>query len=363
MAKKTTKKQTTALARRTTAPPSKKKAYDKAMVKRHAAAGVQVVPAVVPVQIEHLTDDPMVIDLAIVPRFTAEEELVLSEKVPNEEILIKPTGQIYASHPTYTRWFNRAFGRAQWGLQQIQKAQRIDNNILITYCFVLRGMKLFTAVGEAEYITNNREQTFGDVLEATYAYALRRIAKRLGVGLELWDKAFVNDWIAKNAVAVWTTEKNGDRASKPKWRLKNAPPLPYESGIVRPAHEEQFERQQRRQSGDYAPARGQAPLQHPRGEETITDKQVGRLIGMAKRMDRTDEDIKAFILKEYGLTSKKQIKRKDYEDICASVEQPGPLQRATAARQDRDDEPVSGQWEINDDEMAAENAQRLLNRR
>lgn len=268
---------------------------------------------------ERLSDDPIVVALNVLPRFTAAEEVILSEPVPEAEIRIKPTGQIYLSHPTYIRWLNRALGRGQWQLLQLAKPQRANASIIVDYAFVIRGLACYSTYGEAEYHENNREQTYGDVLEATHAYALRRFAKRLGIGLELWDKTYSDRFVDRYAVCVRTED------GKKKWRLKSDPPFWNEAGIARRGDDAQ-DAQRRQAPKARGPARAEAPAAHnPKAEEPITQEQVIRFWTIARRASRSDEEIKAFLLKHYQLDSSKKIKRKDYENICRAAEHPGPL--------------------------------------
>lgn len=299
------KKHTTALARRPTKAP---------VTKQAKAELVPPTPAIeTKASLERLTDEPLVLSYGVV-KFTAEEEAILDEPVPVDEVCLKPTGQPYLSHPSYVRWFNRAFGRGQWGLQQLAKPQRADATILIHYALVVRQVPLFSCYGAAEYHENNKDQNYDDVIESTHAYALRRFAKRLGVGLELWDKRWLTDWMARHAVRVWLEGKD-----KPAFRRREDPPFWNEV-------------QKGRSNGSSAPPprRAQATAErpaatNPKADQPITTQQVTRFWTIARRAGRSDEEVKAFLRTHYHLESSRAILRKDYESICASVEHPGLL--------------------------------------
>ncbi len=134
-------------------------------------------------------------------KLSKKEEAILAE--PIDPALVQwrarerngPPEIPYYPHNEYTRWFNRAFGRLGWALVPIAKPSITPgkNGALTVSCpYVLHihGKPVAFAIGEHEYFENNKQQTYGDALESTVANALRRCAKRIGVGLELWDR----DW-------------------------------------------------------------------------------------------------------------------------------------------------------------------------
>lgn len=308
-------------------PAAKKKST--ALVRRPTATLTVVPPIpVVPVAnsseaLQRLSDEPIALSMGMI-KFTDAEELVLSEDVPRDEILIKPTGQIYLSHPTYVRLFNRAFGRGQWHLLQLQKPQKAGTTIIVLYAFVVHGVPLYSAYGAAEYHETNREQTYDDVLEATNAYAIRRFAKRLGVGLELWDKRFIAAYMDANAVCVKVTNRDG--SFKKAWRHKNDRALPFEAGVARIGDDTPEAQRQQTRRQPQAQARAEAPAaSNPKAEEPVTEKQVLRFWTIARHAGRTDDEVKAFLLQHYHLDSSKKIARKDYEAICMAAEHPGPM--------------------------------------
>lgn len=290
-----------------------------------------------PVSLERLTDDPIVIALSVLPRFTEAEEAILDARVDESEIQIKPTGQIYLPHPGYIKWLNRAFGRGQWWLMQLSKPQRANNSVLVNYAFVLRGLACYSTYGEADYHENNREQTFGDVIESTHAYALRRFAKRLGIGLELWDRSYGDQWIDKFAVCVYVTNKEGKSVRQ--WRRRDAPPLKYEQGKARTNDDqtEQAQRQQTRRRPQAQPERTVAP--HPKGDAKVSNAQLIRFWTIARGRGRSDDEVKHFLKTHYNLDSSRDMTRKDYENITKAVEHPGPLRPVLDIKPEAD-----GRW-------------------
>lgn len=276
-----------------------------------------------PVDVRSLTlgDDPYIgslgtVDLTLAPH----EELILQRPVSFDDVLVKPTGQPYLSHPIYTRWFNDAFGRLGWNIVPCAKpvAGAPDDKgritIVQTFLLYIHGKPVRIATGEHDYHQNNAEQTYGDALEALVASALRRCAKRLGVGLELWDKTFLNAFLHERCVKVWVEGEN-----KPRWRRRTDPPFYKERGAV---DDDRGAAPVRRETGEPAAA------YHSKLDEPITTgpkSQHTRLWTIIGKANRTDTEVHAWLQARYGLKSSKEIPRRLYDEICNWVEQPGPL--------------------------------------
>lgn len=261
-----------------------------------------------------LTDDSVQIgNLGLVEvKLTAKEETVLAKPVNVRDVLIKPTGQPYLSHPAYTRWFNEAFGRLGWSLVPSGRPQRAGNSVCCAYVLYIHGTPAAFAIGEQEYFEGNREQTFGDAVEATVASALRRCAKRLGVGLELWDKRFLNGFIAEHCERVYVDGKD-----KPQWRRKDEPPFWNERGKKRgdADHTNQESRDVQSQ-----PRRPPMAAHDGKADVVISDAQVRRLWVIIQKSGRHEDDVKHWLGRRYGITSTKTIPRRLYDEICKAVE-------------------------------------------
>lgn len=255
------------------------------------------------------------------------EELVLAEKAPIDQVLIKPTGQAYLSHPSYTRWFNRAFGRLGWTMVLKAKPRSATDEhgkvqVVAPYVLYIHGKPAAMAFGEQEYFPNSKEQTYGDALEATIASALRRCAKRLGVGLELWDKPWLARFMREHCVRVkLKPKKDGDKPDWV-WRRKIDPPFWNEQGRGDPPMQQQHT----------------APPAHHHdgsGDEVITQThivdgvkkagQVERLWVIIRSSGRDEETVRNWLHDVYGYDSTKKIKRRDYEAICSAIESRNPF--------------------------------------
>src|SRR3990167_5946168 len=117
-----------------------------------------------------------------------------------------------------------------------------QQTITCPYVLHIHGKPVAFAMGEQEYYDSNEQQTYGDALESTVASALRRCAKRLGVGLELWGQDFLR---ALPPPAAASTPRQGE-----------APPRQYQ-----------------------APPPERPAAHHAARGEPITDKQRKRLWG------------------------------------------------------------------------------------
>lgn len=238
-------------------------------------------------------------------KLSKHEEEVLSEPIDPRRIQWRPREKDgpaiipYYPHQEYTRWFNRAFGRTGWNLVPIAKPSitRNDKNpdqqtITCPYILHIHGKPVAYAMGEQEYFAGNKQQTYGDALESTNASALRRCAKRLGVGLELWDKGFIS-------------------ALRP----QSAPPPP-------PRRDEPRTYE--------APRNNEPPAgHHARASEKITDKQRKRLWVIIRNSGRSEPQVKDWLHRRFGWTSTKDITRDTYDFICKAVESPADLPEAS----------------------------------
>jgi len=301
----------TALARRKPATPAPLK-----------PATLVVAPTPATTALAALTDDIDLGNLALVEvKFTEKEEGICNEAVQIKDVSIKPTGQPYLSHPVYTRWMNRAFGRTGWGMRPAAKPLKSGNSVVQPYVLYIHGKPVAFAMGEQEYFEGNKEQTYGDALEATVASALRRCMKRLGIGLELWDRAWVDNFMAEQGLHVQIENKSGEK--KWVWRKRGTSPFWNEVKGGR-----------RRDGEDAAPAQRQpreaaAPdpshAHHSQSTEKINDAQVKRLGVIIHNSGRSPEEIQPWMERRYGFKLRKDITRNKYDEICSAIESPRDL--------------------------------------
>jgi hypothetical protein len=248
------------------------------------------------------------------PELTEKENAILDEPVREEDVQIKPTGQIYLSHPTYTRWLNRALGRLKWKLEPATTVAQSGGSLIVAYFLVIRGKKAAIAYGEQAYHEDNKDQTKGDAVEATVASALRRCCKRLGVGLELWERDWAAAWVKKHAVKVYVKTRDGRK--RVQWRKKNAEPFWNEvraGGRDYDVDEETGELTE------------QPPAPTHGGDEVISEGQRKRLWAIAQHAGRSNAEVKGYLALTWGVDSSSKILRKDYDAVVRAIEAQGPL--------------------------------------
>jgi hypothetical protein len=258
---------------------------------------------------------------------------VLSRPVHPADVRIKPTGQIYLSHPTYTLWLNQAFGRMGWKLVPAAKPviSTVGSRCQVQqyYWLMIHGKRAAIASGEQEYFADGKEQTPGDALEATYASALRRTVKHLGVGLELWDKVWCFEYVRDHCVLVAVTNKEKKRVYQ--WRRKADPPLPYEiTGSV--ADGQQRDEWEHRDDMPRAAAKqlaAPAPSASPNRSSgrTITEPQGYRLKRIIENSGRIESVVREWLVGSYGVKDAKflDMRMGDYDAACAAIAGPDPL--------------------------------------
>ncbi len=235
---------------------------------------------------------------------TDAEEAVLAKPIDESEILIKPDGTPYLPWAAYSRWFSAAFGRVGWSLVPAGKPNKTDNLIVVPYMLYIHGKPVAFAWGEQDYFADNKRQSFGDAIESTQGSGLRRCAKRLGVALDLWDKAYLARWKAAHCLTV-KVERRGEM--KTEWRRKVDPPLPGESRSRQPP---QAEVERTMESSQL---------------DTITPVQGERMWSIARKAGRSDADVALWLKKVYKVKATEQILQKDYTAIVKQLEARGPL--------------------------------------
>ena len=262
-----------------------------------------------------LSDDPVVGSLGLVElKLTAEENQALDVPVKTDEVHIKPTGEVYLSHPAYTQWFNRAFGRLGWSVVPIGRPMEKGGLVVVPYVMTIHGKRVAMAYGEQQYSEKNKRQSYGEAVEATVASALRRFAKRLGVSLELWDKRFTHRFLTEHGVMVKVRQRDGEMVDQ--WRRRDDPPLPYEQGARTVTRREDS-------------SSGQPPVRpvstDGNAKEPITDGQRRKLWATLQSSKREESEFRVWLAAKYGVSSTKAITRGTFQAILDAVEKPGPL--------------------------------------
>lgn len=233
-------------------------------------------------------------------KFTKAEIAVMNRAVDDSKVRTKPTKKgppiPFLPHYEYTKWFNEAWGHGAWALVPADLPKMTKGTVSREYVLFVHGRPVAFGVGEQDYFENNPQQTYGDVLEATHSSAMRRCAKHLGMGLELWDKDWCTAYLKKyNLLNVRAGDGEGQRQPPPQSRGGERPP---------------------------------AASRHAHQDAPITEPQYGRLLGFIKKAGRTKSEVLAYLGWRYGIkdwAGVKAIKRSDYDAICSAVEKSGAL--------------------------------------
>ena len=187
---------------------------------------------------------------------TENQKEILEAPVDNTEVEVRPDGLIYLPQVFTRERLNKAFGPGKWCL--------IQNNVYIveaggkqTLCFdgslYIKGHFVARSMGEADYIKNNPNYTWGTVYESAKSDCITRVAKDLGVAKELWKPIFIREWLKNNSIKVWRNKAkdyNGNKTGAFAWRRKDVDPF-YDEG-KKAADQSDSERGPSRQSGPAA---------------------------------------------------------------------------------------------------------------
>jgi len=123
-------------------------------------------------------------------KLTPEQEEILYAPVPKEEIELREDGLYYLPWTFYVGRLRKAFGN-EWAQIPAGKPSREGNLILQPFWLFIYGKPQAWAIGQQEYIPTNKKMTYGDAIEACSSNGLMRLCKRIGIGIELWDKKFI----------------------------------------------------------------------------------------------------------------------------------------------------------------------------
>lgn len=254
-------------------------------------------------------------------KFTPKEEAVLSEPVNETEILIKPDGTPYLPWAAYSRWFSRAFGRGGWVLVPVGKPQRVDNLVTMPYILYIHGQPFAFTYGEQDYYPDNKRQTWGDAVESTRGSGIRRCAKQLEVGLELWEKSFLAQWKAAHCLTV-TVERQGKQ--KTEWRRKIDPPLPGEKIIGSRRTQAPADDTWDADIVNEREAAGR-PVSSQLESPVITPQQLGRIAQIVERTQRNPAEVTLYLKKNFNVPRASKLLQKDYAKVCRDLEAKGDL--------------------------------------
>ena len=167
--------------------------------------------------------------------FTHAEAAKLRAAVPDDELDILPTGEVYLHQVGYRQRLLDTFGPGGWGLVALGEPILRDDALIQTWALVVRGAVIATAPGEANYKTDRArakhwEMSYGTAIESAKSNALMRCCKDIGVAAQNWDRAKADAWRNQYAVHVYRTDRKTNEEYD-EWRKLEAGPHWNETGI------------------------------------------------------------------------------------------------------------------------------------
>ena len=167
--------------------------------------------------------------------FTPDEITKLRAVVPDDELDILPTGEVYLHQIGYRQRLLDTFGPGAWGLVALSEPMLRDDTLMQIWALVIRGQVVATAPGEANYKTDRAkarkwEMAYGTALESAKSNALMRCCKDIGVAAACWDRRFTEGWKDKYAVHVYRTDRNSSEEYD-EWRTLERGPHWNETGV------------------------------------------------------------------------------------------------------------------------------------
>jgi hypothetical protein len=157
---------------------------------------------------------------------------------PKTELGIKPSGEIYMEHMQVRRRLNEAFGVGQWalipasGVTVHPNGNKGGKRVMREFVMVVNGQFAAQSIGGMVYHPTNPNMGLDDALEGAESDALKRCAKKLGIGAECWDKREAYE--LRKTYCIQVRAKDSYDNITIQWRVKDGPPLPGEIGVADP---------------------------------------------------------------------------------------------------------------------------------
>jgi len=129
---------------------------------------------------------------------TDEQKAILFAPLKPSDIEINTyTGDVYLPWQFFAKRLTKAFPLA-WTMIP-QGNPKISTSVGIWgFTLMIKGVHMGFAMGQKR-ITGNSKMTYGDIIESTKSNALSRLCKGLGIGIELYDKDYSENWKKKYA--------------------------------------------------------------------------------------------------------------------------------------------------------------------
>jgi hypothetical protein len=244
-------------------------------------------------------------------KLTKEQEEALYATVQDSDVYIKPDGLIYLSWIKYAGRLTKAFGGTGWTMLPQGMPKGYNNMIIWGFHLVINGIYCGFAIGEQQYFANGR-MTYGEACEGAKSNALMRLCKALGIGLELWDKAFIDRWLTAYADKVWNEQ---DR--KYKWSLKpNAfGTTPANLNTPKPVSQPQTSSTANTKNADYAATKPAPPVK----EAPAKGKKGSKLPENNAFLTNKGDDIPLEQIPESEVTGESSNETEAYKKLLAEI--------------------------------------------
>jgi len=158
-------------------------------------------------------------------QLTPEESAKLLAKFDDECVLRGAGGDaelIYISHIHLSNRLNEVLGIGQWAMlrrnirqedTETAKGQKMTR-IYFEGVLVVRGTFLCEAIGTGNYYPHNPNDDYSGALEKAMSNCLTRLCKRLGIGSQVWDRAYCNRWLKADNERVAMEQEERRKAER-----------------------------------------------------------------------------------------------------------------------------------------------------
>lgn len=163
-------------------------------------------------------------------RLTPEETKALKADFPDECFRSGASGKealIYIEGLHLRNRLDDVLGIGQWCLLPRCRWTEANGKGTIVYVeamLVVRGCYITEAIGDMTYYPSNAQTNFGDAVEGAESAALRRCAKKMGIGLQAWSKSWCEGWWKRKNELAKTPEAKPRTNTAPQAAKPQSPP-------------------------------------------------------------------------------------------------------------------------------------------
>ncbi len=148
--------------------------------------------------------------------FSSKEQTGLNADFDDDDLEITPDGIVYAPAVFYRERLDKVFGQGRHALIRQTKWEIVNGCVMATFHLYIDKRFICEATGDQAYHANNKRMTYGDAIEGSMSSALKRVCKKVGIGLKLWSPKYRREWRKKMATRYWCRNK-ATQDKKPMW--------------------------------------------------------------------------------------------------------------------------------------------------